>query len=300
MKNFPLINQIFIRSTLGAPLAQPKKLSGGFLHNVYAVKTDMGHFVIKLLNPQIMTRPEAFGNFQRADAYEALLEKKTIPACTALILNDSRMQCLDGQYYYIYPWCDGTAIFPDTLTPLQAQRMGALCAQVHAAAQLPDGFHTEPFNFTFSDTELTDIARQAQTARRHLPSLSTLCHNDLDCKNVLWHKDKPILIDLECLGMGSPYLELMESALCFSGYDRLSLRPELLEAYLCGYHDAAEIPLQGINWATIFDARTDRLGWLEYCLSSGNTAEAEQTLKIIRYAETIREAAIALFSKILA
>ena len=40
----------------------------------------------------------------------------------------------------------------------------------------------------------------------------------MDPKNVMWNNDNPIIIDWECAGIANPCIELLEVALCWSGF----------------------------------------------------------------------------------
>ena len=64
---------------------------------------------------------------------------------------------------------------------------------------------------------LYESQENGNIAVRQLPSVVSICHNDLDSKNVLWIGDDCRLIDLECLCYSSPFMELYETALCWSG-----------------------------------------------------------------------------------
>ena len=55
-------------------------MSGGFLHFVYKITTEKGEYVIKILNPDIMKRKEALGNFNTANSIENKLKQNNINA----------------------------------------------------------------------------------------------------------------------------------------------------------------------------------------------------------------------------
>lgn len=48
---------------LGDIGGDPKPISGGLLHRMYAMETTQGKYAIKALNPQIMLRPVAMQNY---------------------------------------------------------------------------------------------------------------------------------------------------------------------------------------------------------------------------------------------
>ena len=79
-------------------------VSGGFLHRIYKVDTETGSYAVKHLNPNIMQRPSAMGNFKRAEALESVLESAGIPIVPALTIGGSKMQNdeVDDVYKFAY------------------------------------------------------------------------------------------------------------------------------------------------------------------------------------------------------
>ena len=47
---------------LGKLINEPTVVTGGLMHKMYHVSTDQGEYAIKVLNPDIMKRPEALAN----------------------------------------------------------------------------------------------------------------------------------------------------------------------------------------------------------------------------------------------
>ena len=61
---------------LGNLIEEPSRVSGGLTHKMYKVVTDKSNYIVKLLNPNIMKRSTALGNFEKADGFEELLKEK--------------------------------------------------------------------------------------------------------------------------------------------------------------------------------------------------------------------------------
>ena len=95
---------------LGRIIEEPLKVTGGLTHRMFKVVTDKGRYIVKLLNPNIMKRPTAMGNFDRADRLEEVLKDNGISAIYSLKFNNKKMQEIDGQYFYIYEWFDGKSL----------------------------------------------------------------------------------------------------------------------------------------------------------------------------------------------
>ena len=77
----------------------PLRLSGGLMHKMYKLETDQGIYALKLLNPFIMQREDAMENYREAERLESILEQKKIPILSALSVNGSKMQEMEGFYF---------------------------------------------------------------------------------------------------------------------------------------------------------------------------------------------------------
>lgn len=53
---------------LGKVTEAPVQVTGGFMHRMFKVVTENGRYIIKLLNPGIMKRRTAMGNYKIAGA----------------------------------------------------------------------------------------------------------------------------------------------------------------------------------------------------------------------------------------
>ena len=57
---------------LGNITSKPSRVSGGLTHKMYKFETDKDKYIVKLLNPNIMKRSTALGNFEKADKFEEI------------------------------------------------------------------------------------------------------------------------------------------------------------------------------------------------------------------------------------
>lgn len=267
--------------------AAPRQLAGGFMHRMFAVETRQGRFAVKLLNPAIMRRPDAMEHYRRAEELEARLERAGIPILPARAVNGSRMQEVDGQYFYLFDYFEGRALRPEELTCGQTRAIGQALAAIHGLdcrachMPLPKPEHNwrdeaallagrEPAlhaQLTEALPLLELLEQRCQAALDRLPPLRAICHGDMDCKNVLWQGSTFRIIDLECLDYGHPLLEMMQLALCWSGLETLQLNLEQLDAFLQGYASAGGAHVT--DWAALFDGDVTMLDWLAYNLRRG-------------------------------
>ena len=290
--------------------SDPVPLNGGFTHKMYRIETQQGMYALKLLNRFIMQRETAMGNFAEAERLERLLEQRGIPILPALTIDGRKMQEIDGEYFYLFDYYDGKPLRADAVTEYHCGQMGRALAAIHDTdRKMGDQAYKQmsvDWDFYLSamekaDTRLYEILRscyailvesqeKGNRAVKKLPKLLTVCHNDMDCKNVLWNGEDYRIIDLECLSYNNPMMELFESALCWSGYEECRIDFRLFQAFLRGYASAGEEQMPK-DWETLYDCNNGRLEWLEYNLKRVlgiDCGDDEKQLGIGQVVETLR------------
>lgn len=116
---------------LGELTAPLERVAGGFLHRMYRLETLSGKYALKVLNPMIMRRPETMGNYRRAEEIERRLWEQGIPMIPALERDGRKMQCLEGQYYYLFDWSEGKALGWHEVEEAHCRIIGKLLARIH-------------------------------------------------------------------------------------------------------------------------------------------------------------------------
>lgn len=280
--------------SLGSLICQPRPVSGGYMHKMFRLDTTSGSYAVKLLNPEVMSRPEALGNYRNAEALEQVLEQNHLPIVAAMSRNGSKMHCIQGQYYYLFPWVEHKAVPWDAITEKHCRTMGGLLAQLHklpwkdATNLSAEPNHPAPVAFNWQamaqqvqttcqalDDDFADTLTQnlplleaAQTAYNRavaaLPPLLCICNADMDAKNVLWQGDKPLVIDLECLEIGNPVNDLMQLSLSWAGGVLCQINMQHLEAFLRTYRQLG--PLPAADWKALTGLGFAWLDWLHYNL----------------------------------
>lgn len=294
--------------SLGRLESQPFPLKGGFLHKMYSLFTSEGRYAVKLLNPYIMQRETAMENYRTAEKLEGMLEKTDIPVLPALWFGGRKMQCIEGQFFYLYEWYDGKALKAEEIKARHCRTIGRLLARIHGldrqeAAYERSEIHIEWDSYieqlAAQNEELCYLLRENRSllyesqnngnlAVKRLPKVVSVCHNDMDSKNVLWMGDDCRIIDLECLGYASPYTELYETALCWCGYEKCQIDYDLLRCFLRSYSEAGGLLPE--DWETIYWSNFGRLEWLEYNVKRAlgiECSEEEIAMGISEVKETI-------------
>lgn len=309
------LNLFFVKLTvafhLGNLLSDVVRVHGGFMHTMYRLDTVSGTYAIKLLNPNVMKRPDAMDNYNEADRLETIIQECNIPIVAALIFDGKKMQEIDGQYFYIYEWFDGKTLMDSEITTFHCQKIGAVLSRIHNIEMESKPYQCKPINIDWgyyialakeqgsvifdllyaNKDLLCECQNRGNSAIRTIPSVTSICHNDMDCKNVLWLNEDFKIIDLECLDYANPYLELYELALCWSGYEKCNINFKLFRVFIEAYFKDKPKPKPNIDWESMYYSNYRRLVWLEYnvkraLLIECGTAE-EQELGIGQVKETI-------------
>lgn len=295
---------------LGNFIAQPQRVSGGYLHKMYKLETTTGKYAIKLLNPVIMKRPDALSNFQRAERLEDTLVKNGIPAVPAIRINGRKMQCIQNQYFYIFRWIEGKALDWKEIKKEHCEIAGKLLAKIHKTEQMEKPFAGEKIcvdwdayielaaekcpeilNEIKPYRELLYSAQEEyNSALESVPDMICICDGDMDSKNVLWINGNPMIIDLECLDYGNPFLEMFQLALSWSGGVLCDLDYERLNAFITSY--LKEYGNFTVPWKKLYGIGFSWLDWLLYNMKRALVIECEneeeRKLGIEQVKETIR------------
>lgn len=306
-RDIEFIYEIFTYLNLGKIIKKPERLTGGLMHKMYKAVTEDRKYVVKLLNPNIMKRKDAIKNFENAEKLEEILYNNNIPAIYPLKFNDKKMQKLNGKYFYIFDFYEGSSIKNDKIKEINCSKIAKALADIHNIDIKYEKYTRDEINIDWNYyinksknkvkeiyellskniDLLNKIMHNGNIAIRKIPSIISICHNDLDSKNVLWKNNDFKIIDLECLGYYNPYLELFELALCWSGYENLNVDFELFKIFIKTY-------LQNINFKfnidinTLYYSNYSRLEWLEYNIKrvlgmeSNNADEQELGMNEVR------------------
>lgn len=324
MVNF---GQIAARLGLGALLREPERVSGGYMHRMYRLDTESGSYAMKLLNPEIMKRPDARANYARAEMLEKQLEAAGMPVVAALEFGGEKMQRLDGRDFYLFPWVEGKALTPAEVETRHCAIMGDLLAIQHAlpcdASLRPCEAQPIDWRGLLAEAQarqsaemigllennivlLENMEQQRIQAATRLSPRVCISNGDMDIKNVLWQDGKPLVIDLECLDYGHPEREMLMLALMWAGWETGSWKIDNLRAFVDAYVARLGKPQNHIH--TLYDSMDTWPCWLEYNVKRAIGLEAQDAEEMqlgqkqarfamgrIRFSREIRQEVAAAF-----
>lgn len=283
-----LLEKISTHLKLGPILTEPTALSGGLLHKIFRLQTTSGTYAIKLLNPNILSRPEARQNFIDSERIATALQSE-VAAVAAMPFQGSTLQQIGSDAYLVFPWTEGIILTVQQIKPQHAQHIGQQLAQIHQAnlsfsvQQTADSVHVPVSWDTFDDhirqqgleilepfvialDHIKRWEREASLAIAQLAGATVLSHRDLDAKNVLWNSDAPTIIDWESAGPIHPMHDFIETALYWSLDENNQFQPTHFEAFTKGYFSTGAKLYFPIEPA-LSAGYAGKLGWLAYSLS---------------------------------
>ena len=281
------------------------QIFGGLMHKMYKVETDKSVYCVKILNPEIMKREEAYNNFIISESVSNLAKKNGIPVSSALEIDGEYLKELDGYYYMIFDFIEGKTLKDDEITIEHCKKIGKELANIHMLNYKELGLtpntikgkeiydwksYIDNQNFdkmTYKELFLRNykkfnsILKRVNERFNESNNNQTLCHSDMDPKNVIWNNDNPIIIDWECAGIANPERELLETALCWSGFLTNNFSKEkfitMFEEY-SKYRNRIDI-----EWFNIICGNLiGRFNWLKYNLerSLGIVSDEIEEMKL--------------------
>ncbi|MBB6453847.1 thiamine kinase-like enzyme [Salirhabdus euzebyi] len=303
-------------SNLGEIIGFPLSISGGLLHKMYAIETDKGKYAIKILNPQIMKRPDAMNNYVNSERIANLVSMKVPTAPAKILLNGDFLLKIDNHFFMIFDWIEGKTLKPNRVNSSHSEKIGSLLAEIHRTdfselkikEELGDNEQTIDWKSYIqkgqkSNAEWVELMLEtvdqlyewtslANNANRMLCTNLVISHRDLDPKNVLWNNDNPVFIDWESAGYINPMHDLIETALYWSEEEIGKIDKEKFFAFINGYKKRyGEVQ---IDWSTVLEnGFLGKLGWLEYNLRRSLwiecSDEEEQMMGTTQSIEAIKE-----------
>lgn len=290
---------------LGALLEEPVMITGGLLHKMFRVSTSDGLFAVKLLNPEIMKRPDALSNTVHSEkiakAFDGL-----IPAVVSLEIDGKQVHKLGDEYYMVYPWVDGSSVFSGEITTYHCETIGSILGKMHHQDLKVEYVKPEKDSFEMfawdaylkrvndlknSDKKwvsaykksIEDIKSWNQRAcdsASYLSKQTVISHRDLDPKNVMWNGDKPYIIDWEAAGYVNPYQEFLEVINYWTDDGAGNLVKEKCDALINAYRRYMDI--NTVMWDEVFyGSYIGMLGWLEYNVKRALGVEASDEAEML-------------------
>ncbi len=263
------------------------KLTGGLMHKMFKVETDKGTYCVKVLNPEVMARDTAYNNFVVSESVSNLAKKNNIPVSSALDIDGDYLKEYDDYYYMVFDYVNGKTLKDNEITIEHCKQIGGILGKLHNLDYKEVGlepniveykrlYNWEEYtnnpnfnNMSYKELFLNNYLKFNSMLKRANERFNesninqTLCHSDMDPKNVMWNGLNPIVIDWECAGVANPERELLEDALCWSGFLSNKFDQEKFIAIFDEYSKYRSI--SDVDWYDVICGNlVGRFGWLKY------------------------------------
>lgn len=281
------LEQLCMKYNLGLVLSEPKQVSGGLLHKMYHVVTNLGEYAVKVLNPEVMKRPDAMQNMIHTEKIADKL-KDRVTLLAAIDFDGNNVLELGGSYFMVFDWQEGESVFATDITAEHCARIGKILGRIHVADIIVPGVEKRVEFRNLYDWETLLMKAKEQNAEyynvlsENIPNLAkwdrcvldswqdvckeqVISHRDLDPKNVMWQDDLPYVIDWESAGYVNPYQELIEVLNYWITGEDGKYDKKKFDALIQSY--AVRKDIMHVNWKAVINSSFDgMLGWLEYNL----------------------------------
>ncbi|MBT9705776.1 hypothetical protein [Eubacterium ramulus] len=138
------IKKVCVICKLGSLEQEPKNVTGGLLHKMYCIETNQGKYAIKVLNSNVMNKPDALEKLEQAEriAYRLKNENDISAICVKSV--DGKMIFeVNHAYYEIFEWFDGKSVFYPDITDAHCAKVGEQLGKIHASNICVEGLYPE-------------------------------------------------------------------------------------------------------------------------------------------------------------
>lgn len=276
---------------LGTVTQEICSVSGGLLHAMYRVETTTGVYAVKVLNPEVMQRPNALQNMINSEKTAHAL-KNEVPLVAAKEFDGDHVVQYEDTWFMVFDWLEGISVFAPDITAEHCAKIGELLGKIHGANVKTDSVKPntevrvmyaweklcnewkeadkagetdaeELAVLTEFLPELLELDAEVVRAVKKVSSRRVISHRDLDPKNVMWQEDRAYIIDWESAGYVNPYQELAEVLNYWITDTEGNYSFEKFEALMKKYTE--HVNAGNVNWEMVlFCSFNGMLGWLEY------------------------------------
>ncbi len=280
------------------------KLTGGLMHKMFKVETDKGIYAIKILNPEVMNRETAYNNFIISEIISNFVKENGIEVSSAIKIGNTYVSKYRDNYYMVFDYVDGRTINDEEISIDHCRKIGSILGKIHGLDYKSLGLVEEKeeinyyvewesfikngnfSNMKYRNLYLCNYKKYYSILKRVVKRLNdtskelVICHRDMDPKNVMWQGYEPIIIDWEAASLANPYEELIEVALCWSGFLSANFDENKFVAVIEEYVKIK--PFEHKRYNIICGNLIGRFEWLEYNLkrSLGICSNDEEEMKL--------------------
>lgn len=272
--------------------SQLASCSGGLLHRVYRFETTKDQFVLKVLNPDVITRQHRGERYRITERIAREIAKYHIPVISALLHDDDCLFTDGNETMMLFPYVQGKTLEQKAIKSHHVKTIADTLSQIHQAnikidhapeADLPN---IDSLKNKIQETkiksanddiknklnmllpEIDIIAEKCHRYRFILQNNSVISHRDLDAKNVLWDtNNQHYIIDWESAGLINKTKDVLATAMYWSLDDQFKVNIPHLSTFISTYQQTLGIIHDDEIEAGLYGLLGDWLTWLDFNLS---------------------------------
>jgi len=205
----------------------PKRIFGWLLHEMWKISATNWTFAVKVLNPEIMNRPEAYDNFIFSEKVANIAKNAWIPAISAITNKEECLIKVHDKYYMVFPWIDWFTLSEKPAWKDFCYKIGKTLAQIHNLwIEKTTNISYEEMKIDINylnilekksagiSQKITELQKKYNDNINFFNNELVISHKDIDQKNVLWNSENnPMIIDWEASWTINPMIELLSMAL---------------------------------------------------------------------------------------
>jgi Ser/Thr protein kinase RdoA (MazF antagonist) len=233
------------------------RLMYGSQNKVYLLKTINGSYIVKQYSKDAISNEDDLNTRREQIRISKIWNENGINC--VLPLTDIFMY--NGKYYIIYPFVNGKTFDEGQLVKDQLLLLAQLQAKIHNL-DIKTSLKHHINRINYSDDKLDYIINKNNEYLSVAHSKNKVCHNDFKPLNILWVDNKPILVDMDAVGLNHPTYSLLESAFTFTHIDN-DIDMDLYKLYIDEYKKYYTGLLEDFECA-VYGCWNGKLQWLDY------------------------------------
>lgn len=325
MDDMMYLKSVCEKLLFGSLLEIPILIKNGLEYNVYKIVTEQGSYYVKIFNKDFIITEYDTEKIKKSLELEETLSKHNVPIFVAKSYQGEKLKKLDNQYFLVYDYTSGKIIETHNVLLEQCRVIGALLSKIHNISYKEQEKVILPYMhirwrkylrlaehkgseickiLSENIKKLEEITENCNNSLNQLPNVLAICHSNLTCNNVLWTNDGVKVSGNELLRYGNPYIDLIKTALYWSGAQEGKINYNLFNYLIKEYYKDTVRPK--LDWNIIYqvmykDMLKELEKYIKIALMFDNTSPeakekgekiVEKLTKEIIYYHNIREEVI--------
>ena len=253
-----IIKQLISKCDLGILIEEPKRIEGALLNKMFKISTNKGVYVLKALNPEILSREDGKKNAIFTEKVSNIVKSKGIKCIPAYEINGELLHSIEDKHFLIFDWFEGKSITEEELTIEKCNKIAKELALLHQIDfssiknECNIYYDLDEINFDFYLSKIknekiknllnevknrfSQLDKESIKNMEYFKNKQVISHRDLDLRNILWDKnDEPVIIDWESCGLINPTSEAIDTAWYWAGgkdyFDKIKYK-SFLDTYV--------------------------------------------------------------------